>query len=1030
MKKNTDVQNAPLSIQRLTLVPVAWLLASFAILSYFISVSQQSNMSVVAIAGFLLSALFVLSLMICRSFIRQYQHMREQASLKNIEDQALHAQRRILRRLIDDLPDRIYVKDTECRFVMNNRAHVQALGAIDSQEASGKTDFDFRPAEVAQRSHDDDLRVLETGKPIVNQEELTVLPNGERHWMLTTKVPMRDEQGNISGILGIGRDITARKLDEEVRAVEQRLIRTLIDNLPDHIYAKDINGRFLIGNLAVARQVGLETTDQLVGKTDFDLFPHHLAAKYREEELQMIRAGEELHNHEGPTMVGDEEHWILTNKLLLRDDWGNITGFVAIGRDITEQKKTAEKLRQERILLRTVIDNIPDAIYVKDLFFRKTLANLTDTRNIGVSSEAEVLGKDDFAFYPPDVAEQFVADDRTVMQLGKPVLNREERMITKSGEARWLLTSKVPLHDESGTIFGLVGIGHDITDRKVSEERMQQQAELLSIQTRELIAARETALEASRLKSEFVANMSHEIRTPLNGIIGMTSMLLTTELTSEQLECAEIVRQSGDALLTVVNDILDFSKIEAGKLAIEMYDFNLVSVVEGAIEILASRAQERNLELGCFIDRAVPTLLCGDAGRIRQVMVNLVGNAVKFTEHGEVLVSVIPVEETEDKTKIRFSVVDTGIGISKEGLARLFQPFSQEDGTTTRTYGGTGLGLTISKRLVEMMGGTIGVESVQGKGSTFWWDATFEKQPASQIQPLPRKHLSGLHCLIVDDNDTNRKIVRHYADSWGVANDDASSADQALDKMRAAAAGGRPYDLALLDLQMPVKDGIALAREIKADLMLRGTRLILLTSLCHRQHEALKEGVFCAALTKPVRQSQLFDCIANVMGDPHESSLATQHEAGNKHPASGTSPLAPVSAAEHEHRNLLILIVEDNAVNQKVAVRMLEKSGYRADVAGNGIEAVKAVSLVPYDVIFMDCQMPEMDGFEATSQIRSMDGPTRRRVIIAMTANALQGDREKCLAAGMDDYIPKPIHQADIVAALSRAAQTKASLPT
>jgi two-component system, sensor histidine kinase and response regulator len=1018
----------PLSFRRLYHIPVAWLLATFALMTYFSILATPSALAAMVVPGALALVLFAFTILWYRAFARRCETAMREAKLHNLEIEARQAQMEILRCVIDDLPDRIYVKDAECRFVMNNRAHVQALGAKDAKEPCGKTDFDFRPHDIAQKSHDDDLEILSTGQPIINREEVTVLPNGERHWLLTTKVPMRDEKGNISGILGIGRDITARKLEEEARASEQRLIRTLIDNLPDFIYAKDVYGRFLIGNLAVTRQVGLLSTDQLVGKTDFDLFPSHLAAKYRDEEVQMIRSGEGLHNHEGPTLVGDQERWILTNKLLLRDDWGNITGFVAIGRDITEQKRIEEKLRQEQILLRTVIDNIPDAIYVKDQAYRKTLANLTDARHIGFNSEAEVLGKDDFALFPREVAEKFMADDRTVMQLGQPVLNREEYQITKSGEARWLLTSKVPLRDEKGTIFGLVGIGHDITERKETEQRVQQQAELLSIQARELISARETALEASRLKSEFVANMSHEIRTPLNGIIGMTSMLLTTEMTPEQLECAEIVRQSGDALLTVVNDILDFSKIEAGKLSIEVYDFNLVAVVEGAIEILANRAQEKGLELGCFIDRQISTQLRGDAGRMRQVLVNLIGNAVKFTEKGEVLVSVIPLEDTGQRTRIRFSVIDTGIGISKEGLSRLFQPFSQEDGTTTRTYGGTGLGLTISKRLVELMGGTIGVESVQGQGSTFWWDAMFEKQPLNQVQPMPRKDLSGLRCLIVDDNATNRKIVRHYTDSWGIANDDVADAEHALDMMRKAAAQGRPYDLALLDLQMPVKDGIELAKEINADPALASTRRILLTSICHRQHEALNEAGFSAALTKPIRQSQLFDCIADVMGDSLAALTLPEPVAPSANPDSPSTPVA-VNAGEGDLKQLLVLVVEDNAVNQKVAVRMLGKCGYRADVAGNGIEAVNAVSLVPYDVIFMDCQMPEMDGFEATGQIRRMDGGSRRRTIIAMTANALQGDRERCLAAGMDDYIPKPIHQADILAALARAAQLRSSLP-
>ena len=698
-----------------------------------------------------------------------------------------------------------------------------------------------------------------------------------------------------------------------------------------------------------------------------------------------------------------------------------------VGRETAAEKRVEEALQQERILLRTVIDNLPDSIYAKDLKGRKTLANLADVQNIGVRSEAEVLGKDDFDLFPKEVAERFFADDQTVMHLGQPVINREEYQISMEGQEHWALTSKVPLRDEKGTIIGLVGVGHDITERKQAEEMLRQQAQLLKAQTEELIVAREAALEASRLKSEFVANMSHEIRTPLNGIIGMTSMLFSTELSAEQGEYAEIVRQSGEALLTVVNDILDFSKIEAGKLSIEIQDFDLISVVEGAIEILAPRAQEKGIEVGCFLDREVLHALRGDAGRIRQVMVNLIGNAIKFTEHGEVVVNAIAEDETEQHVRIRFSVVDTGVGISEEGLTRLFRPFSQENGSTTRKYGGTGLGLTISKQLVELMGGTIGVESQQGKGSTFWWTATFEKQPADQIQRVPRKNLAGVRCLIVDDNETNRKIVHHYIISWGLSNGSAEDGKRAMEMMHTAVEQGRPFDLAILDMQMPEMDGVQLAAEIKADPTLAHTKLILLTSMCHRNTIPLQEAGFSARLTKPVRQSQLFDCIANVMGDTLDIAAADRATLSGDAPAAAHTTTVTNPAPEQLLKPLLILVVEDNAINQKVAVRMLEKCGYRADVAGNGVEAVHAVSLVPYDVVFMDCQMPEMDGFDATAQIRRIDGSPKRRAIIAMTANALQGDREKCLAAGMDDYISKPIRQVDMLAAIARVSRCRST---
>jgi two-component system, sensor histidine kinase and response regulator len=1014
-ESEVESPNLP-SIRNIYLLPILWLVTIASAFALWILRTPQVGYEKLALTGAAGMSLFAISLLLVHMFVKRHERLLAHAR-ETCESLAARQQEYgMLHSIIDDLPDRIYIKDTQCRFLLNNRSHMFALKASSQQDLIGKTDFDFRPAEIAQKSFEDDQHVLQTGLPVINREELTILPGGERHWLLTTKVPLR-EHGNITGVLGISRDITEMKLTQERRNAEQRLIRTLIDSLPDYIYAKDAAGHFLLGNRAVAQQVGLQRTDQLVGKTDADFFPPELAARYQEDERAMLSAGQGLYNHVGRTIDAGEERWVITNKILLRDDEGNVTGFVGIGRDITEQKRAQEKLSQERILLQTVIEHLPDAVYAKDLNCKKTLANAADVRNIGAGSAEEVLGKDDFDLFPKEIAEEFHADDRKVLDLGQSVINREELQITRSGQRRWLLTSKVPLRDETGTVTGLIGIGHDITQRREAEEQLQQQAELLGLQARELIAARETAIEASRLKSEFVANMSHEIRTPLNGIIGMTSMLLSTELTSEQQEYAEIVRASGDALLTVVNDILDFSKIEAGKLAIEVQDFDLISVVEGAIEILAPKAQEKGLEVGCYIDHEVLHAVRGDASRIRQVLVNLIGNAIKFTEKGEVIVRALAEQETEHDVRVRFTVTDTGIGISPEGQTRLFSPFTQEDGTTTRRYGGTGLGLAISKRLVELMGGSIGVESEQGKGSTFWWNTVFAKQPADHVTVEPRKSLAGLRCLIVDDNEANRRIVHHYIISWGLSNGSAQSGREALELLKTAVASGKPYDLAILDMQMPEMDGLQLAAAIKSTPSLSGTRLVLLTSICHRQSPSLKDVGISASLTKPVRQSQLFDCIAEVMGDAIEKAA---RPAALSRRATGPSQPTVVPLDE-ACKQLRILVVEDNAVNQKVAVRMLEKCGYRADVAGNGIEALNAINLVPYDIVFMDCQMPEMDGFEATAQIRRRDGTTKHRSIIAMTANALQGDKEKCLSAGMDDYIAKPIRQVDLAAAITRA---------
>lgn len=693
--------------------------------------------------------------------------------------------------------------------------------------------------------------------------------------------------------------------------------------------------------------------------------------------------------------------WLEGRMTLVYNKDGVPSAIGGIAKDVTASVEAARQLEESKAVYHSLVESLPISVFCKDMDGGIVFGNQHYCKSLGKSLD-ELFGKTDWDLFSEDLARKYTTDDKHVVTSGEPIQLIEEHRLP-SGELIYVEVLKAPVRDPGGTIVGIQGMFWDVSDRKRAEEAVQK--------------AKDLAEAATKAKSDFLANMSHEIRTPMNAILGMSELLLETELNKTQFDYLKIVQQSGEALLALINDILDFSKIEAGKLDLDEAVFDLAETLGNTLKSLAIRAHEKRLELAYNIDPRVPEALIGDAGRLRQVVMNLVSNAIKFTETGEVVIKVECPETNEKEAVLKFAVTDTGIGIPSDKLPTIFDEFEQADTSTTRMFGGTGLGLAISSRLVELMQGHIWAESEPGEGSTFQFTV---KMPISE-KPIVKREDHGVivadvDVLVVDDNATNRHFMQEMLQGWGMKLHLAASADEAKTKLRESHDAGVPIRMVLTDVNMPQTDGFMLAEWIRSQPDFDTIPIIMLTSSTRPgESHRRKQLKIHTQILKPVKQSELFNAVVQELrhvGDVNEDVFADRI-------------LVP------QKESLRILLAEDNLVNQTLALGILGRQGHSVKVVDNGVAAVQAYEAEEFDVVLMDVQMPEMDGLDATRRIRDSEARTGKHTpIIAMTAHAMAGDQQRCIAAGMDHYLAKPIRIPQLAEALveAGAARKKDSL--
>ena len=808
--------------------------------------------------------------------------------------------------------------------------------------------------------------------------------DGELIWISENVRAVRNTSGKLLFYEGTVMDVTEKKDAEKALRESEILYHSLVETIPQNILRKDCKGIFTFANQRFCEIIG-KPLEEILGKTDHDLFPKDLADKYRRDDEHVMKSRRTLKLTEIHHQPDGKDLHVEALKSPLRDNSGKVTGLQCMFWDVTNKHEMEEQLAYEHDLLNALLENVPDRIYIKDTESRFIRGSAALAKRLGLQTSEEFVGKTDYDFHPDDQARQFHEDEQRVILTGEAIVNKVEKQTDEDHRSIWASVTKVPFTNRSGIITGIIGISRDITALKLAEE--------------ESARARDLAVEAAQMKAQFLAVMSHEIRTPMNGIIGMIDLLLSTELTDEQREYAGTVRTSADALLEILNDILDLSKIEAGRLELEKEEFSVRQIIEEAVELYALRADANNIELTCHVPLNLDGQFYGDAGRLRQILLNLVSNAVKFTDQGEVQASVHCVEEAEGNVKIQFSIRDTGIGISSEMQGKIFDAFRQADSTTTRRYGGTGLGLSISRQLTEMMEGEMWLESKSGIGSTFHFTVILGRAGGETVTPSPE--LKGRKLLLVIPNDFSRNSISEYSSQWDLNICSSASGDDARKQLKNTA-----FDLILVDISLRDEDCLDLIREIQTAINNSTAKIILLTTRRHKADpDMLRTLGIAGTLLKPVRLDRLHQTLLIALsGKPH--ALKAQ-------PASDPTL----------HRSLRVLVAEDNPINQRVATLQLGKLGHEVEIQDDG-QGVLDADLSKFDIVLMDCQMPIIDGLEATRQIRQRElaNPSLEPVyIIAMTANTQEDDRAACLEAGMNDFISKPVQLAELEESMNKS---------